>query len=122
MQNGRHHNIVTRAKLAVYLRSNIIQKISCECALVPIFQRFCMPWCSCCRPATRGIDGSRVTAFLAVVEPMLYCVMDCLPCYCCQCPSSSYFSHTYLQTAAHLTLVASSAISIDGNFKKKISY
>ena len=64
---------------------------NCGCCFVLILQRFCMPWCSYCRPTTRGIDGFRVAAFLAVVVPMLYSVMGCLPCYCWhQYPSSRY--------------------------------
>ena len=52
-------SIVTRAKVGAYLRNKIIQKISCECCFVLILQRFCMLWCSCCRPKTRGIDSYR---------------------------------------------------------------
>ena len=36
-------SIVTRAKVGVYLRNKIIQKISCECCFVLILQRFCIP-------------------------------------------------------------------------------
>ena len=115
-------SMVTRAKVGVYLRNKIIQKISCECCFVLILQRFCMPfWVQLLPTKPRGINCSRVTAFLTVVVRTLYCVMGCLSCYCCQCPSPRWTSPIDLPTAAHFTLLAYSAISIDGNFKKKTS-
>ena len=63
----RNHSIVTKTNLSMSIsQKQIIQMIGRECCFVLILQLFCIPSCSCCRSTMRGIDGLRVTAFLAV--------------------------------------------------------
>ena len=73
-------SIVTGAKVGVYLRNKIIQKINCECPFVLILWRFCMLRCSCWRTTTRGIDGSMIDCFSRCVgylaEPVPAILID----------------------------------------------
>ena len=56
-------SIVTGAKVGVYLRNKIIQKISCECPFVLILWRLHASVQLLCRTTTRGIDGSMIDCF-----------------------------------------------------------